>query len=261
MKIDVLGSGSAFSLVRNTSAVLLTNRQQQRWLIDCGPTVPRALWQRGLDVNEVDVVYFTHIHPDHCAGLPALLNRWKSFARTKPLTIFCQPEHRNTLIELAKLATFPVQDICFDLLWRDTPNSGAWHDWHFATAATQHEMSNLAIRIEVDGQSLFYSGDGRPTLASIELMMGCDIAFQECAVSQPLLNDASHGDVQSCLALAKKLHLPALGLYHCYDEEITILEATVRPYSNVFISFDGLSISLDSDLSAYEQSQAARSAL
>jgi ribonuclease BN (tRNA processing enzyme) len=64
-------------------------------LIDCGPTIPRALWQRGGDINDIDVIYFTHVHPDHCVGLTALLNYWKSFSRQKPLVIYCQPQQRR----------------------------------------------------------------------------------------------------------------------------------------------------------------------
>ncbi len=66
MKIDVLGCGSAFSCTQNTSALRVIDADNKQWLIDCGPTVPRALWQRGGEVNDIDAIYFTHVHPDHC---------------------------------------------------------------------------------------------------------------------------------------------------------------------------------------------------
>ena len=68
MKIDVLGCGSAFSCTQNTSALRVIDADNKQWLIDCGPTVPRALWQRGGEVNDIDAIYFTHVHPDHCTG-------------------------------------------------------------------------------------------------------------------------------------------------------------------------------------------------
>nr|MDK7876619.1 MBL fold metallo-hydrolase [Streptococcus agalactiae] len=91
MKIDVLGCGSAFSCTQNTSALRVIDADNKQWLIDCGPTVPRALWQRGGEVNDIDAIYFTHVHPDHCTGLTALLNHWKSYSRQKPVIIYCQP--------------------------------------------------------------------------------------------------------------------------------------------------------------------------
>ena len=57
MKIDVLGCGSAFSCTQNTSALRVIDADNKQWLIDCGPTVPRALWQRGGEVNDIDAIY------------------------------------------------------------------------------------------------------------------------------------------------------------------------------------------------------------
>ncbi|SBS27226.1 Ribonuclease Z [Marinomonas aquimarina] len=255
MEIDVLGSGSAFSVSRNTSSLLVTDSQQQRWLIDCGPTVPRALWQRDLSINDIEVMYFTHIHPDHCAGLPALLNRWKSFGRQAPLTIYCQAEHRPMLQQLTALATFPKAEIGFDIDWQDIHDHWTWRNWHLSSAATQHGQSNLSLRIEVDQRVLFYSGDGRPTPATINLMQNADLAFQECAVATSLADDASHGDVQSCLALAEQLDLSSLGLYHCYDEELPALTDAIAQQDNVFLSYDGLHIDLNATTPVIAQVQ------
>lgn len=104
MKIDVLGCGSAFSCTQNTSALRVIDADNKQWLIDCGPTVPRALWQRGGEVNDIDAIYFTHVHPDHCTGLTALLNHWKSYSRQKPVIIYCQPAQQPVLMQLAALA-------------------------------------------------------------------------------------------------------------------------------------------------------------
>lgn len=104
MKIDVLGCGSAFSCTQNTSALRVIDADNKQWLIDCGPTVPRALWQRGGGVNDIDAIYFTHVHPDHCTGLTALLNYWKSGSRQKPLIIYCQPAQQPVLMQLTALA-------------------------------------------------------------------------------------------------------------------------------------------------------------
>ena len=104
MKIDVLGCGSAFSCTQNTSALRVIDADNKQWLIDCGPTVPRALWQRGGGVNAIDAIYFTHVHPDHCTGLTALLNYWKSGSRQKPLIIYCQPAQQPVLMQLTALA-------------------------------------------------------------------------------------------------------------------------------------------------------------
>ena len=153
MKIEVIGSGSAFSTRRNTSAVMVTDNKDNQWLIDCGPTIPRALWQRGTGVNDIQVIYFTHIHPDHCSGLAALVNQWKSVNRTVPLTLYCQAEHRAPLESLLFLASWPKKTLGFDIHWRDISDQFDWQDWQISTAFTQHEVRNRCLRIDTDQQS------------------------------------------------------------------------------------------------------------
>lgn len=241
MNIDIIGSGSAFSLECNTSSMRIESQTGAQWLIDCGPTIPRALWQRGLGINALDVMYFTHIHPDHCAGLPALLNQWHSFGRDKPLTIVCQPAQRPMLRSLVALASWPDAHCTFEIQWQDTQDHFVWRDWQISTAPTIHAMPNRAIRIELEGHRLFYSGDGRPTPDSEALMQGVDHAFLECAMLTP---SETHGDLEQCLALAERLSVPHLWLYHCFDEHRAKIFERIQAYPSVELSHDGLYLDL-----------------
>ncbi|QUX94003.1 ribonuclease Z [Marinomonas sp. CT5] len=245
MKIDVIGSGSAFSTCNNTSAIKVTDCQQNQWLIDCGPTIPRAIWQRNIDVNDISVIYFTHIHPDHSSGLAALINQWKSFKRTEPLTIFCQANQQPSLQSLVSLAIWPETQLCFDIYWQDITDEFEWKHWQIRTANTQHEMANKAIRITIDGKTLFYSGDGRPTAASQALMRGADVAFQECASFTGLSSGASHGDFPDCERLLRETEVKALGIYHCFDDAIPSLLNAMANMPDMFLSRDGLQLDLN----------------
>ncbi len=244
MKIEVMGYGSAFSKISNTSSILVSDHIQNKWLIDCGPTVPRALWQREIGINDIDVIYFTHIHPDHCLGLTALTNQWKSFGRSKPLDIFCQPEQQAPLKSLIQLSTWPETSLCFDVHWHDITDHFSWLNWQISTAITQHEISNRSIRIDVDDQSLFYSGDGRPTESSQLLMQDVDLAFQECASLAPQPENSSHCDFERCQQLVSETGVKALGLYHCFDESISALQRMVEKSEYLFMSQDGLVMDL-----------------
>ncbi|TXR53919.1 MBL fold metallo-hydrolase [Reinekea thalattae] len=244
MKIDVLGSGSAFAKSKNTAAITVTDAAGKMWLVDCGPTIPRALFNRNLPLDAIQVIYFSHIHPDHCAGLPALINYWKSFQRSAPLTIICQPEHRAALQSIACLGYWPEQTTTFEIQWLDTEDSFSWQGWQLQTAETQHEISNRAILFSVDNQRLFYSGDGRPTKASRALMKDADLAFQECACFTELAADDSHGDFVDCQKLAEELQINRLGLYHCWDEEVDKIRAAVAGNEKQFVSEDGLQLDL-----------------
>ncbi|TDO98971.1 MBL fold metallo-hydrolase [Marinomonas balearica] len=254
MKIDVVGSGSAFSKTNNTSSILIEDDQGIKWLIDCGPTVPRALFQRGLDVNEIKVIYFTHIHPDHSTGLTALINNWKSFNRSESLDIYCQLDQQEPLKGLVALAIWPETEVCFDIRWHDIEDVFSWpltqtdslnqRVWKVETAYTQHEISNRSLKIRLGDCTLFYSGDGRATEETKRLMKGADVAFQECASFVALSDNSSHGDLPDCIGIAEALDLKSLGIYHCWDEEISLLKQVVNKRDNMFLSYDGLTIDL-----------------
>lgn len=239
MKIDVLGCGSAFSLNYTTSAIRIIDDQQSQWLIDCGPTVPRALWNRKVDINAIDVIFFTHIHPDHCAGLAVLLNHWKSFGRVKPLQIYCQPEQQTVLVNQIALANWPYTGLTFPIEILASQPTWRWRGWQIQTAFAQHEIPSQAIRIEADNHALFYSGDGRPTDATQALMAGSTLAFQECASWLPLAADASHGDYPACMALCEKLALNLMVLYHCQDADRPAIAQACALHPHLLLSDDG----------------------
>ena len=59
-------------------------------MIDCGPGTLRRLAQAGADIADVDAVFLTHFHTDHCADLGPLLFALRNPAYTgrKPLHVF-----------------------------------------------------------------------------------------------------------------------------------------------------------------------------
>ncbi|WP_068717325.1 MBL fold metallo-hydrolase [Vibrio tritonius] len=239
MKIDVIGCGSALSTDLNTSAIMVSD-QTQCWLIDCGPTIPRALWQRNLDINQIKVIYFTHIHPDHCAGLPALLGQWNTFKRSAPLTIYCQKPQQASLEQLVGLASWPDKAWSFTITWGTIEDQFQHENWQLESAATQHEVPNRALLIDTGKQRLFYSGDGRPTHQSIALMHKAEIIFQECACYDALPSDASHGDYQQSVALYRILGNKSMYLYHCWDEYRPMIQRAADKESHLHVSDDGL---------------------
>ncbi|SHF97173.1 MBL fold metallo-hydrolase [Vibrio gazogenes] len=240
MRIDVIGCGSAFAKNSNTSSLLLDDH----WLIDCGPTVPRALFRRNVGADQIQAIYFTHIHPDHCAGVSALINNWKSFGRREPLTIFCQKEQQSALEFLVSFANWPSSELGFEIHWQEIIDSFQWNNWTIETADTQHEMPNKALAITTDGYKLFYSGDGRPTKQSIQLMRNADLAFQECASFQSLSDDSSHGDFFGCIELLAITQVKQLGLYHCWEEDLSDIKQQAGKIDKLFVSQDDLVIDL-----------------
>jgi ribonuclease BN (tRNA processing enzyme) len=88
MKLHVLGCGDAFgSGGRNNSGYLL-EVEDRLCLLDCGPTTLLALKRAGFDPRRLDMVFLSHLHGDHCGGLPFLfLDALYENPRDTPLVV------------------------------------------------------------------------------------------------------------------------------------------------------------------------------
>jgi hypothetical protein len=87
MKITVLGSGSAFSDSRRFNSAYLVEDGDLCLMIDCGSDALRALQNAKIDLFSVQDIYLTHMHADHCGGLPAVLTGMDVLKREKKLTV------------------------------------------------------------------------------------------------------------------------------------------------------------------------------
>ena len=68
MKIKVIGCGNAFSYKSFNQSFVL-EEAGKRLLIDCGMQTPQALTNAGYKPTDIDDIYISHAHADHCGGL------------------------------------------------------------------------------------------------------------------------------------------------------------------------------------------------
>lgn len=73
---------------RNVSATAVLPEQGKAWyLVDCGEGTQQQLLHTKLSLNTLAAVCITHIHGDHCYGLPGLLSSASMNGRTAPLVV------------------------------------------------------------------------------------------------------------------------------------------------------------------------------
>jgi len=87
MKIIVLGSGSAFSGLTRFNSAYFVEAGNFRFMIDCGSDALRALQKAKVDLFAIQDIFLTHLHADHCGGLPAVLTAMHVLGRTEPINI------------------------------------------------------------------------------------------------------------------------------------------------------------------------------
>jgi ribonuclease Z len=75
MEFQFLGTSSGTpSKTRNVSGLALRTRGAGHWsLVDCGEGTQHQILHTGWSLHDLRAVFITHMHGDHCYGLPGLL--------------------------------------------------------------------------------------------------------------------------------------------------------------------------------------------
>lgn len=87
LSVHILGCGSALPTTKhNPSAQALTLRGKV-YLVDCGEGTQFQIRRQGLHFGRIHTIFISHLHGDHCFGLPGLLSTLSMLGRTGELHI------------------------------------------------------------------------------------------------------------------------------------------------------------------------------
>jgi ribonuclease BN (tRNA processing enzyme) len=182
MKLTVVGCGDAFGSGGRLQTCYHVHAAGGRFLIDCGATT-----LIGLSANGVETIFITHLHGDHFAGLVWwLVHAQHVSKRTQPLTVV-GPEGVRARFEAAAEALFPGStaiprryDLRFLELARERPMEVG------PVRVTPFEVVHpsgappYALRFEVDGRVLSFTGDTEWTETLVPAGHRADLFIMEC---------------------------------------------------------------------------------
>jgi len=99
MEIIVLGTSAGVpTRQRNMSGLALRLRGARQWvLVDCAEGTQHRILRTPLSVVSLRAVFITHMHGDHCYGLPGVLASAAMSGRSEALTIVGPPPLRGMI--------------------------------------------------------------------------------------------------------------------------------------------------------------------
>src|SRR5436189_3609523 len=111
VSVRFVGSGDSFGSGGRFQTCIVVDGPHSRFALDFGTSSLIALAQQGIDHNSIDAILLTHLHGDHCGGVPFLLvDAMLGARRSRPLTIAGPRDLRSRMGVIAE-ALFPGSDV------------------------------------------------------------------------------------------------------------------------------------------------------
>jgi ribonuclease BN (tRNA processing enzyme) len=185
--VRFVGSGDSFGSGGRFQTCILVDGPRSRVAIDFGTSSLIALAQQRIEPNSIDAVLLTHLHGDHCGGVPFLLiDAMLAARRTRPLIVAgpCDLERRMGEIREALFPGSHVMTPKFPLRWVEleagTPRDIL--DLVVTAQPARHtaETNPTALRVEIDGKVVAYTGDTEWTDDVALVARGADLLIAEC---------------------------------------------------------------------------------
>ena len=156
-ELVVLGTASqAPTRTRNHVAAFL-RFDDLGLLLDCGEGTQRQLLLAGVPSSRIDRVCLTHVHGDHCLGLPGVLQRRLLDGATDGVPLHCPA---SAVAPLSLLTRFALGDGDGQPQWHPADEWGPTvaaegTGWRLETAPLDHRVPAVGYRVvEADGRRM-----------------------------------------------------------------------------------------------------------
>ncbi|MBI3322720.1 MAG: ribonuclease Z, partial [Candidatus Omnitrophica bacterium] len=176
MKVVILGSGTGVPDLRTPRgyAGIYVRAGGEHLLLDAGPGTLKQLARLGVTYLDLDRIFLTHFHPDHCLDLVSILfaMRLPDPARTRPLVVYGPKglsrlyRRLNTAFEgwiapkTYGLTLKEVGETTLRLPAHGAAGQAGLGGYTVRTKRMRHAGGRaLGYRLQARGKSLAYSGD------------------------------------------------------------------------------------------------------
>ena len=184
-ELIIVGSGTGIPSLRRGSPGLLLISESSKVLIDSGSGTLRRMLEVGITYRDVDLLLYTHIHPDHISELVPILFacKYADLPRQEDLLCMGGPGFKHYFDQLKKLYGPWIEPQSYHLAIKETSQPPfLFNDIKIFSKPMAHISESVGYRIEFkDGRSIAISGDTDYCRNIIDLALGVDLLILECS--------------------------------------------------------------------------------
>ena len=255
MKLVVLGSGTSVPHPRRAAAAFWLEAANGLVLLDCGADAAHRMAEESVDWPNLDAIWISHLHLDHCGGLASLLFglKWapQTEERKKQLRIFGCQGIGNLLraIDQANNYGLFAQPFPIDLHEVSDDNSDfeMMPGLRVQTFSTPHTRESRGVRLtDNDGTSMVYTSDTGYSEGLAKFARQVDLLILECSFwrNKPT---PKHLELDDAMRLARLAEPRQLVLTHLYPEWDSVdVESKARELwsGEIIAAHDGLRLEI-----------------
>ena len=173
----------------------------------------------GVTYRDIDMILYTHIHPDHVSDLVPIIfaTKYADVPREKELSCIGGPGFKSYFEKLKNVYGHWINPQSYELTIKETSEGGLhFRDLKILSKPMAHISESVGYRIEFkDGKAITVSGDTDYCQNIIDLAKETDILILECSFPD---GKKVEGHLTPSLAvrIASESHCRKLMLYHLY---------------------------------------------
>ena len=191
MRLTVLGCSGTYPGPLSPCSGYLVEHDGFRLVVDLGPGSLGPL-QRAIGLLEIDAIYISHLHSDHCTDLVGLsyARRYHPDGAPHPLAVYGPAGLADRVCQVFEAPPPDRLAPVFD--FREVPvGTQQIGPFTVTTLRMNHPVECHGLRLEAGGRSLAYSGDTGATGSLERLADGVDVLL--CEASWPDAPDRPAG--------------------------------------------------------------------
>ncbi len=187
MRVTIIGCGDAFGAGGRLQTSFCVHSGPSTFLIDCGVTSLIGMRRLGINPNDIDTVFVSHLHGDHYGGLPwFMIDAKYASNRTRPLVVAGPKGIEARFITLAE-ALYPNTTTTkrgFDLKFVEYEEQKPLE--LSGVTVTPFEVNHpsgappYALRFNVDDKVLSFTGDTGWVETLFAVARDADLFITEC---------------------------------------------------------------------------------